>query len=109
MKLLTEVGDLQVVASGSNANGEWIKLGNGTLTQYGNVSMKNDDFLTFPAEFVDENYSFLGNSTYRGRIVSYSGANKLFDKIQIRIWNTENNTYETTSHDITYIAIGKWK
>ena len=112
----------QIVESGSNENGDWIKYANGNLICYGSASIQsptysdwysfcratNDMIATLPAAFKDTDYKIAATSFTFG-----------YFSIIIRTKNTDSFTFIGCTHNqssynpgngtFDYVAVGKWK
>ena len=110
-----------IIESGSNANGNYIKYADGTLIQYGNVSLTTSDnrsaggltyyststTINFPISFKDSSYSafsnvLLANMNYFCN--SYMASNDA-STCNLAFVSTANNE----TRGIHWMAIGKWK
>lgn len=109
-----------IVASGSNANGSYIKYSDGTMVQTGtgqcagNVGYAD---ITFPVAFYDTNYIMLANHKYTGGS-GYGGSGQLRNITNPQANNTTTGYIYSYLYDgsvadyprkVQYIAIGKWK
>ncbi|MBQ6477136.1 MAG: hypothetical protein IJI43_01685 [Bacilli bacterium] len=109
-----------IIESGSNAYGNYIKYSDGTMICYGeqNVSGATSDWyntltlhsedktITFPKTFIDSSY----NITFTPHTFGCCGIiarNRNIDKCKLRGFSYKNAT--TLSLDVFYIAIGRWK
>jgi len=90
--------------SGSDSNGTYCKMPDGTLICFGDCSVNANEWLntfSFPVPFVDTNYSVSLQPKETG--TDWNIGTKFANRVQIgRSPNTATNTY-------SYIAIGRWK
>ena len=110
-----------IIESGSNANGNYIKYADGTLIQYGNVTLTTSEnriaggltyystatTINFPISFKDSSYSafsnvLLANMNYFCN--SYMASNDA-SSCNLSFVSTANNETRV----IHWMAIGKWK
>lgn len=99
-KLLSEA---VIVESGSNANGKYIKYGDGTMIcyklNYYNMSINTDMELAFPAQFLGIDY--VANVSPEGNSSIITSINGKGDSSIIVRSNTTNCTLDITIH-------GRW-
>ena len=95
------------IESGSNSNGSWIKFPDGTMMQYGVVTIVGSDTIVYPLDFIDTNYSFtaLPDNTVYG--YCDNGA-KTVNSIDMYVKRDINDSNEYSSN-INWQAIGRWK
>jgi len=95
-----------IVASGSNANGNWVKYSNGLIQQWGiKIVAVNFNPMALPLAFTTVSYSFVAtvnNSTQVGYVVEWNV--NATSSIGVAVIRTDNNTY--ASANITWTAIG---
>lgn len=113
-----------IIESGSNDNGYWIKLFDGTLVQYGKkiitIKIKNksgtsgfyyDDgyLITFPLEFIDKNIfaTVITNTDKLTSLNVYSivPITESYCKFNL----SSNIEYSSDNYEFSWLAIGKWK
>lgn len=100
-------GGAKAIDSGSNANGYWLKLADGTQICYKSVtySSTGDQTITLPLPFINTNY-----------VVSWSFENTESNaQLSFRVMASTNKTTSTFINRFVskvpyiYIAIGRWK
>ena len=112
----------QIVESGSNENGDWIKYANGNLICYGSASIQsptysdwygfcrvtNDITATLPTTFKDNDYKIIATSFtfgYFGMVTRTKNTNSFVFKG----FTHNQSSYNPGAGTFDYIAIGKWK
>lgn len=112
----------QIVESGNNENGNWIKYVNGDLICYGTASIQNptysgwysfcrvtnDATVTLPAAFKDNAYKIAATSFTFGYF-SMIIRNKNTDSFTFKGCTHNQDTYNPGSGTFDYVAVGKWK
>lgn len=110
-----------IIEQGSNTSAKYIKFEDGTLIQYGKVTLQsydsrssggltywsNDDTVTLPYNFIDTNFIVTTNIHLANMNIfcqSYGVATNT-DKVRISFIATQNEE----SRDIHFICIGRWK
>ena len=109
-----------IIDSGSNANGSYMKFNDGTLIQRGggqcpaNVAYVE---VTYPIPFIDTNYTIIANHKYTGGS-GYGGSTQNNNIVVSQAWhndagyiysNLPDLTVATYPRNVQYIAIGRWK
>ena len=112
----------QIVESGNNENGNWIKYANGNLICYGSASIQsptysdwygfcratNDMTATLPTTFKDNDYKIIATSFtfgYFGMVTRTKNTNSFVFKG----FTHNQSSYNPGAGTFDYIAIGKWK
>ena len=113
----------QIVESGSNENGSYIKYKNGILICYGEAKISspitysdwygfcrlaNDQTVAFPYEFIDNEYKITMNSYVFGYFSSIIRT-KTTASFTFRPCTHNNSSYNPGEGSFDYIAIGRWK
>ena len=108
----------QIVSSGENEKGKWIKFPDGTLVQYGKSQQLdlppdtyNGPLVSLPIAFIDTNYSVQAvcgeYGTFGGAVVStYESFPRYEDAFFVRYFY---NYSTTLAIGCTFTAIGRWK
>lgn len=102
--------------SGTNSNGYYCKMPDGTLIQRGTTgNIKSGNTIMFPMRFLDNSYQvsitpqYNATSTIRN-IYGVSGSNKYTDGFTLYVWDTGTGAISTQSNVVVeWIAIGRWK
>jgi len=121
MSLVRSTGQaINIIESGSNSNGDWVKLEGGTLIQSGVGTCPADvgyAEVTFPLEFKNINYIMIANHKYTGGN-GYGGSGQLrnitnpqsYTKSSAYIYSYfSDGSIANYVRNVQYIAIGKWK
>lgn len=113
----------QIVESGSNKNGDWIKYANGNLICYGKADITapvtysdwygfcriaDERTTTLPYTFINTDYNIISTSYsfgYFGMILR----SKATTSFNFRACTHKNSSYNPGVGSFDYIAIGKWK
>ena len=112
LRIVGALDDGAIIESGSNANGDWVRLANGTQWCFALiVTIGTQRELSFPAAFITgPNLAFtsstnFGDQTgYNTMVYSIAHSETGFScKVEY-----QNQLY-TNQVGISYIAIGKWK
>jgi len=113
-----------IIESGSNSNGRWIKFSDGTMIQWGEISLSTEagsqwwslSTLTFPTPFIDDKYSIqaISNKTdgsipYSNSNVFVKGSTKTKSTVEIGAYKVGGATGADTSSSFPYFTIGRWK
>lgn len=101
-----------IIESGSNNNGYWIKFSEGTLIQYGSTSYEPSESFKqvyFPIAFRDVSYYFsvIGNYNYYVN-VCFAISSILKDRINVYPQRGDGTAVNQTQ-PFLWFAIGKWK
>jgi len=112
------VGEISsIIDSGSDANGYYTKLSDGTMIQYGAASgavgaaASKTITITFPEAFIDTNYQILSQLTAPvggSAWFHYSQSNKAAGSIDLTYIDYEA-TARTGTASVKWHAIGKWR
>lgn len=109
-----------IIASGSNANGSYLKFSDGTLIQRGLVEApanQNYADITYPIEFYNTNYDLYGNQKYTGGS-GYGGTAQCrciatpqgYSTTAGYIYNMYGDeTVPNFKRKMNWLAIGRWK
>ena len=101
--------------SGSNSNGEWIRLANGTQVCYGTISpiipagstaVSSDNAGTYPAAFVSAPSVVLSGKRSEIILLTNRFVNATMLAVRVGISSAQSNDFPA---NCCYIAIGKWK
>ena len=101
--------------SGSNSNGEWIRLANGTQVCYGTISpiipagstaVSSDNAGTYPAAFVSVPSVVLSGKRSEINLLTNRFVNATMLAVRVGISSAQSNDFLA---NCCYIAIGKWK
>ena len=105
-----------VVGSGSNANGSYVKLADGTLVCYGEISAVNVPagtgaygLVTLPVSMYDSTYKVFTKRLESGAhwaTVESQITDKIATSFRIRYWNNSGN--DSSNKDM-WVAVGRWK
>ena len=112
----------QIVESGSNENGDWIKYANGNLICYGSASVQsptysdwygfcrttNDITATLPTTFKDNDYKIIATSFTFGYFGMLTRT-KTTNSFVFKGFTHNQSSYNPSAGTFDYIAIGKWK
>jgi len=111
-------GGSGIIASGSNANGYYIKFADGTMMEWGNITRDNaiDTAMlggfrsggtnsNLPVSFIDTNYSVTGSSVGTAAISFVVNG---VSTSQIQSFFTSVTTQTTAVRTANWIAIGRW-
>lgn len=113
----------QIVESGSNENGDWIKYANGNLICYGKAAitapvtysdwygfcrMADERTTTLPYTFINTDYNIISTS-YTFGYFSMILRSKATTSFNFRACTHNNSSYNPGAGTFDYIAIGKWK
>jgi len=112
-----------IIERGSNPNGSYIKFGDGTLIQFGNIPPSSKTFspsggiysssqlIGFPIAFYDTNYImplptpyYPGNAGFWSGQMGYGG--KTINGWASLLWSYQSGTF---SVGLEWTAIGRWK
>lgn len=96
-------GGAQCVASGSNSNGYWFKVYDGTLICIGNKNNLSSSSYTLPYPFIDTNYALA--------VAQSEGASGNVRRPGLTIVSNTQFRGDTNANigNWWYIAIGRWK
>jgi hypothetical protein len=110
-----------VIETGSNANGKYVKLNDGTLICFGLVNVTtavNTVFgslfrsagqpVTFAAEFVDANVSFAPYVNTAAAILMTANGN-VTTKTAASVVLVSATSLSAATYSLSYMAIGRWK
>ena len=113
----------EIIETGNNSNGSWVKLKNGTLIQYGykeytNIAITGYDFSTlsgvvvtvnFPIEFASNDYFATASNSVDGGWVSYLGrVSSVISHVSYSFILGTKRT-DPVSGACRWLAVGKWK
>lgn len=110
-----------IVSSGSNANGNWIKYSDGTMICYGSINIVANESrsagglsyysgattITLPQTFIDTNYK--SQSTVEMANMNYFAQSYIDTVSTSQIIISFVSTGQNETRNIHYIAIGRWK
>lgn len=110
----------QIIESGSNQNGHYIKYADGTMICRGvagpyttNAGTGQSSDVTLPASFINTSYhvilQLINGQAYWASISTAASvvSNTTF---KVSTWNSSNNSSAVNSNqNFAYIAIGRWK
>lgn len=113
------LGSAVIVESGSNANGSYVKFGNGTMicmgiystdvaisTPWGSLFISPTITVPFAATFVAvPSVSYVLHGSISAMVMNAGNINVGHQSIQL----VRATSSPTATRDITYIAIGRWK
>ena len=111
-----------IVESGSNSNGNYIKFSDGTMICYGTAIITSPTYsdwygfcrltntftINLPIAFKDNNYSLELTSKTFGYFSSINNG-KNVDNFTFRACTHNQSAYNPGNGNFNYIAIGKWK
>ena len=99
------INDVPIVDSGSESNGDWIRLENGYQLCMGRFSAKGSPVITLPKPFINTTYY-----VYVGAEET-SSTNATFRSLSATTRTTSTFTRGATgsTYDQNYIAVGKWR
>lgn len=102
--------------SGTNSNGNYCKMPDGTLIQWGaNENLQSGNAIMFPMRFFNNNYIVSITSRYNTASTlrctyGVTGSNKYTDAFYVYVWDTETGGISTQNNiAVEWIAIGRWK
>jgi len=121
MSLVKSTGQaINIIDSGSNSNGNWIKFSDGTLIQRGlGICSENVGYATvnFPLEFKNLDYIMIANHKYTSGS-EFGGPSQIknittpqsYTKSSAYIYSYfSDGSIASYVRNVQYIAIGKWK
>lgn len=110
-----------IMERGSNANGYWIKMYEGTLVCYGKHNIKYRDkealtgTVTLPHSYTNSNYAVIITPEYTDQF--YTKGAYFYEKTQNYqfdlLWRAESGSGTSTksgyNSDVGWLTIGRWK
>ena len=105
-----------VISTGSNTNGYYCKFSDGTLIQYGHVlvsfsgSMASGS-ITMPYSFISDpapTFFIMAQSTSVERLLLKCGANASGNNFDYTVATADGTSY-SSSRNLNWFAIGRWK
>lgn len=110
-----------IISQGSNNSAKYIKFSDGTLIQYGKVTLQtsdsrssggvtywsNDGIVTLPANFKDTNYVITTNVSLANMNIFAQSYGTATDTNKIRI--SFMATSDEQTRNIDFICIGRWQ
>lgn len=105
---------MEIVESGNNGNGEYVKLVDGTMIEYGNNSGVDNGYrqIEFPIAFIDFPKVYCNVTVFDSNYVYLAQAYDFLAtgcKVSVRYCNASGSAWGRGSNYFNWIAIGKWK